>query len=81
MVRRPSFSGGTGADNVSGFERVLGTAASDTLKAGAGAITLSGGAGADTVNTADGESNDMADGGPGVDTCTTDVDDRALDCE
>lgn len=58
--------GGAAGDTISGFERVLGSAGSDTLTGDGGANALWGGDGADSLSG--GAGSDTIDGGAGADT-------------
>lgn len=43
-------------------------------------VTLRGGPGDDLINTLNGRSGDVADGGTGTDTCITDAQDIRISC-
>jgi Ca2+-binding RTX toxin-like protein len=63
-------TGGGGADTISNFENVTGSAFNDTLTGSTGANTLTGGNGNDTIDGGDGNIADTLDGGGGADTLT-----------
>ncbi len=76
--------GGGGNDTLSGNggnDLVLGGLGADRLFANIGEDDLFGQGGQDFLNTGDGDSNDLADGGINIDTCQTDPGDTKVSCE
>jgi Ca2+-binding RTX toxin-like protein len=76
--------GAGGRDTLSGNggdDLVLGGAFGDRLFANVGEDDLFGQGGNDFLNTGDGDSNDLADGGSNTDTCQSDPGDTRVSCE
>ena len=71
-------TGGTGNDRIFGDGNVT-HAGDDTLDGGLGVDVIVGFAGADTITANDGIA-DTVNGGPGVDSCTTDGIDTVFNC-
>ncbi len=76
-------------DGGSGDDTFIGSAADDSLYVsdglyssdGSGNETVYGRDGNDSINMVDGEPGDIANGQAGVDTCSVDAGDSAVDCE
>ena len=73
-----TMTGGTGVDAMFG-DGDLSQAGDDTLDGGLGADRMLGFAGEDTITSDDGIA-DTVNGGPGVDSCTTDGIDTVFNC-
>ena len=77
---RATTSGGADRDTLSSVENASGTNLADTLVGSDVVNNLKGLKGDDVLNTEDGNPNDVADGGPGDDTCTADATDTTISC-